>query len=78
MAGGGGAAARTAQPAKSARFDWRDGPTRVVAWFTPKGETKSPIALAHEKLPDAEVADEQKRYWREQLVELKRVLEAEA
>jgi hypothetical protein len=69
---------RTAQPARTARFDWRDGATRVIVGFTAKGEAKSMVALAHEKLADAQVADEMKRYWRERLAELKVALEAQA
>ena len=67
---------RTAQPGKSARFDWQDTGTRVVCWFEAKGEAKSTVALEHAKLPDAETADEVKRYWRERLAELKTELEA--
>jgi hypothetical protein len=69
---------RTAQASKSARFDWRDTPTRVVCWLESKGDAKSTVALEHAKLPDAETADELKRYWRERLAELKVALEGSA
>ena len=67
---------RTAQPGRSARFDWEDGSTRIVAGFTAKGETKSQIAIAHEKLPDAGEAEAMKAMWRERLTTLKEFLEA--
>jgi hypothetical protein len=69
---------RTAQPSKSARFDWQETGTRVVFWLESKGEAKSSVAMAHEKLPDAAEAERMKRYWRERLAELKRELEASA
>ena len=69
---------RTTQPTRSARFDWRDTATRVVFWLESKGAAKCTVAMAHEKLPDAEVADELKRYWRERLAELKVALEEQA
>jgi hypothetical protein len=69
---------RTAQPGKSARFDWQDTPTRVTCWLEAKGDAKSTVALEHAKLPDALVADELKRYWRERLAELKAALEGQA
>lgn len=67
---------RTSLPDRSARFDWEDGDTRVVVGFTAKGEGKSQAALVHERLPDAETAEERKAYWRERLAELKAMLEA--
>jgi hypothetical protein len=69
---------RTVQPSKSARFDWQETGTRVVFWLESKGEAKSSVAMAHEKLPDAAEAERMKRYWRERLAELKRELEASA
>jgi hypothetical protein len=46
---------RTASKPRSARFDWGDGATRVNVAFTANDETKSAVALAHERLADAEV-----------------------
>jgi hypothetical protein len=66
---------RTARENRGARFDWEDGPTRVVVDFTAKGEAKSTVALAHERIPNADDAERRKRFWRERLAELKRVLE---
>ena len=66
---------RTASKAKSARFDWGDGATRVIVDFTSKSESKSVVALAHERLPDAEEAERMKAFWRERLTVLKSQLE---
>jgi uncharacterized protein YndB with AHSA1/START domain len=67
---------RTATKPKSARFDWGNGPTRVVVGFEAKGENKSLAALQHEKLADAEEAERMKAFWRERVAALKEVLEA--
>ena len=69
---------RTSTRPRSARFDWGDGETRVIVGFDAKGETKSTVSLAHERLPDAEAADRMKGYWRERVAALKPVLEAYA
>jgi uncharacterized protein YndB with AHSA1/START domain len=61
---------RTAQPGRSARFDWGDGTTRVNVGFTAKGPARSQVALAHERLPDVEAAEREKAGWRERLVAL--------
>ena len=67
---------RTATPHRTARFDWQDGATRIAIGFTAKGETRSSVALDHERLPDAETAAEMKAFWRERLEQLKGLLEA--
>jgi hypothetical protein len=66
---------RTSTAPKSARFDWEDGSTRVIAGFEAKGDAKSQVALEHERLPDAESAEEMKAFWRERLTELRELLE---
>lgn len=66
---------RTSQPHRSARFDWEDGRTRVNVGFTTKGESRSTVGIAHERLTDADEAAQMKEMWRQRLVELKRVLE---
>jgi hypothetical protein len=66
---------RTAQPGRTARFDWEDGTTRVVVGFSAKGDAKSSVALQHERLPDADTAEAMKAYWRARLAELKQTLE---
>lgn len=67
---------RTAQDnLRSARFNWDDGATRVVAGFIDKGPDKSAVAIAHERLPDADEAERAKVLWRERLGALKEYLE---
>jgi hypothetical protein len=66
---------RTASEAKSARFDWGDGETRVNVWFEAKGAEKSTVALQHERLPSGAEADRLKPYWRERVAAMKEVLE---
>jgi uncharacterized protein YndB with AHSA1/START domain len=66
---------RTSQPGRSARFDWGDGQTRVNVGFEPRGDARSQVAVAHERLPDAEAAGEMKQHWRERLSALKALLE---
>ena len=41
---------RTATPHRTARFDWQDGATRLAVGFTAKGETRSSVAIDHERL----------------------------
>lgn len=66
---------RTATAPKSARYDWEDGSTRVYVGFTDKGDGRSSVAIQHERLPDAETAEEMKAWWRERVAVLKDVLE---
>lgn len=65
---------RTGTPPRTARYDWEDGSTRVNVGFTAMSDTKSRVALQHERLPDADTAEEMKAYWRGHLSELKRLL----
>ena len=66
---------RTATAPKTARYDWGDGTTRVIVGFDAIDESKSRVALSHERLPDADSADEMKAWWRERLTVLKAQLE---
>ena len=66
---------RTATAPRTARYDWEDGSTRVIVGFEDVGERKSRVALSHERLPDADAADEMKAWWRERLTALKEQLE---
>ena len=66
---------RTVTAPKTMRLGWEDG-TIVVVGFTPKGESKSAVALAHTKLPDRETANRLKEYWGERLDALGEVLAA--
>jgi hypothetical protein len=67
---------RTSQPGQTARFSWGDGSTRVSASFVDKGPSKSTVAVAHERLPDADEAETTKLSWRKRLSELKSFLES--
>ncbi|MGH7721150.1 MAG: hypothetical protein ACREON_20210 [Gemmatimonadaceae bacterium] len=64
---------RTATAPKSIRLGWTDR-SIITVWFTPKGESKSSVAVQHTKLPDRETADRLKRYWSERLDALGEVL----
>lgn len=66
---------RTANAPVSARYDWGDGPTRLIAGFESLGPDKSRIALEHEKLPDSEIAERMKAWWLERVEALKELLE---
>ena len=66
---------RTATAPRTARYDWEDGSTRVIVGFDEMGEAKSRVAVSHERLPDADAADEMKTWWRERLAALKPLLE---
>ena len=57
---------RTATAPRSMRLGWEDG-TIVSVNFQSKGDSRSSVALAHEKLPDRESADRMKRYWSDRL-----------
>ena len=66
---------RTARRGRSARFDWGDPPSLVVFGLTVKGEAKTQVAVAHQKLPEADTAQRLQRMWRERLTALKELLE---
>ena len=64
---------RTSTAPKTMRLGWEDG-TIVVVGFTPKGESKSAVAIAHTKLPDKATANRMKEYWGERLDALREAL----
>ncbi len=66
---------RTANRGRSARFDWGDPPSLIGFNLFAKGEGKTQIGLAHQKLPDADTAERIKAMWRERLSALKEMLE---
>jgi hypothetical protein len=66
---------RTATRPKSARYDFGDDGSRVLASFLAKAEDKSTVAIEHTRLRDAAHADRMKTYWRERLDALKAQLE---
>jgi len=60
----------------AARFDVNDGEGRLVVSFDPRGESKTTVAIEHEKLPDQATTQRWSAYWRERLAALKELLEA--
>ncbi len=66
---------RTSTAHRSARFDWEDGSTRLVVYFTEVSDAKSRVAVSHERLPDPDSAEEMKAWWRAHLATLKAVIE---
>lgn len=60
----------TTQEHRSVRGRWEGGPTRLAIGFTAKGEAKTQVSVAHEKLPDAEAAEKAKADWARRLASL--------
>ena len=67
---------RGSQPGKVARFDWGDGPTRILVTFEAKGPAKATAHVSHERLADADAAETAKAAWKERLAALKAFLES--
>ncbi|MGH2722797.1 MAG: DUF4287 domain-containing protein [Actinomycetota bacterium] len=66
---------RTTRKDRDIRFDFRDGTSRVVAYFEPKGRSKTTVTVQHEKLPDASAVEEMRARWKEDLKRLAKVLQ---
>ena len=66
---------RTATRAKSARFDFNGGASRVHLVFDAKGADRATVTLSHVRLADADAATAMKAFWRERLDVLKARLE---
>ena len=64
---------RTSNAPKTMRLGWPDG-SIVVVGFTPKGKSKSQVAIAHTKLRDPESAKRLKALWAERFDALGEVL----
>jgi uncharacterized protein YndB with AHSA1/START domain len=60
----------------TARFDWGDGPSRLLVTFEDKGPAKTTLTVTHERLADPDEAEEAKLAWRQRLGSLKAYLEA--
>ncbi len=58
-----------------ARFDWDEPPSRILVSLVPKGDGRTAVTVAHERLPDAEAGEQFKGRWREWLAALKTFLE---
>ena len=74
--GGIEAAVRTAIEPRSLRLQWPDG-TVVAAWFEDKGDSRSTVAIAHQKLPSRTAFEQAKQDWSERLGALGRLLSEE-
>jgi hypothetical protein len=59
---------------RSVRFDFRDGTSRVVVSFDPKGRSKTTVAVQHERLPDARAVEEMRGMWKDHLERLAKML----
>ena len=57
---------RTAVPNKSVRLTWEDG-TSVEVYLTPKGRSKSVVAVQHTKLESRAAVDRLKAFWAQRL-----------
>jgi hypothetical protein len=65
---------RTTRKDRSVRFDFRDGTSRVVAYFDPKDRSKTTVTVQHERLPDARAVEEMRGMWKGHLNRLAKVL----
>ena len=64
----------TATKNKSLRITWVDDKTRLSVEFYAKDANKCQVVVQHQKLASAAQAERMKRYWKEQLEELKTYL----
>ena len=69
-----GAELKSATPNKRMRIGWDDG-TVVEVIFTAKSETKSAVAVTHQRLPDKAAAEKMKSWWGERLAALAESIE---
>lgn len=67
---------QASEPNRSARFGWHDGSSRVTVTFTEKGPNKAAAVVTHQRIAQADEAQDTKERWRQRLVALKSVLEA--
>jgi len=65
---------RTTLKNRTIRFDFRDGTSRVVAFFDPKDRNRTTVTVQHEKLPDAGAVEELRAFWKERLAGLGEIL----
>jgi hypothetical protein len=66
---------RTTLEQRTARFDFCDGTSRVVAYFDPKDRNKTTVTVQHELLPSAAAVEEMRGMWKEHLKRLAEVLQ---
>jgi uncharacterized protein YndB with AHSA1/START domain len=67
-------AIRTAIADKALRASWKNGKSRIVVGFYPKGQTRCQLVVQHAKLGDSLEASRMRKYWSEALDNLKNVL----
>jgi hypothetical protein len=68
----------TATENKSFRARWNADDTRISVDFYAKGEGKSSVALQHSRLPDLEVTEARKAFWKEAMARMQKVAEGGA
>jgi hypothetical protein len=68
---------RTAQPARSARFDAEAGRSRVNVYLTAKAPAKTSVTVQHERLASAAEVETWRAFWRGRLAALGTALAAE-
>ena len=68
---------RTSRSVKSARFDFRDGGSRVEAYFDAKGEAKATVHVQHDRLSDHDAVERMRGFWRERLGRLSELARGE-
>jgi uncharacterized protein YndB with AHSA1/START domain len=61
---------RKATPDKSLRITWSDGVTSLSIEMVEKTEEKTQVVVQHQKLPDAQAAEEMKLFWKAALARL--------
>ena len=66
---------RTTRKDRDLRFDFRDGTSRVVAYFDPKDRNKTTVIIQHEKLADAGAVEEMRAMWKDRLKRLAEMLQ---
>lgn len=58
---------RASTAPRSARFDFKDGPTRVAAFIVAKGSGRSTVTIEHSRLAVADDVESTRSFWRERL-----------
>jgi hypothetical protein len=58
---------RASTAPRSARFDFRGGPTRVAAFFVAKGSGRAALTIEHSRLASADDVESMRAFWRARL-----------
>ena len=61
---------RTTRKDRDIRFDYREGGSRVVAYFDRKDRKKTTVTIQHEKLPDSGSVEQMRAMWKRNLKQL--------